>query len=364
MDVRVTFPWVDFPRAVPSAVGEETFDELRWASSAPALMPALVVLAVPGVGWLVGAVRRRQRAALLVAIGAGACVGAAGALAIGHVANRYLGDLVPAVVLPAFVGAHALFERAPAWRRRRRRAISAALALLVVAGAWTSVGLGLVYQRERGPSVPEEWRAELFAWRAGLPGGNPPVIRVTASASRPWLPVAADGTVAVAGDCLGMYVRVGERWYGVSRGPGVGVWDLRVDLDALGDDLLPWERVPVIVFGEGEDAGIVALARLRDGRVRVDIDSARSGGWLLGYPTELHGEVTMRISIDPRSRDRYVSVGETVLHDQGIVRLGARATIGALPQGTTRGGLAERYPSDIQRLQFDKSLCRAITGQN
>jgi hypothetical protein len=361
VDPRVSFPWVDFPRAGPSVVGDATFDDLVWTSSAPATMPALATLAVPGLVWLVGAVRRRTRAAGLAAVCAGAAVGAAGALTIGHIANRYLNDLVPVALLLGLIGAHALAGWMPRWRPLRRRAVPVAVAALVAAGAWTTVGLGIVHQRERAAIVPEEWRAELFRWRVDLPGGSAPIITVPTSGWGHRLPEAADGTVAVAGDCLGMYVRVGETWNGVSRGPGVGVYDLRVDLDQL-HDRPPWERVPLIVFGDDRDAGIVALRRLRDGRIRVDVDNAGSNGWIAGFPAELAGEVTIRVSIDPLAPSPAVTVGRTVLNDAGIGNLGARPSVGRLPTGVDRVGLADRYPGDVRRSRYDKDLCRDLVG--
>ena len=360
-DVRATFPWVDFPRAGPSVVNDPTFDDLVWTSSVPATMPAMAVLAIPGVGWIVAAVRQRRRGAWLGAIAVGAGMASAGVLGIGHISNRYLNDFVPVVLLLALIGAHALAGRVPTWRDRRRRIATGALAALVVLGTWGSLGLAVVHQRERGPVVPEEWREQLFQWRVDLPGARPPIVYVRDS---PWAKLpddAADGTVGVFGDCDGVYVRVGDEWRGVSRGPGAGVHEVRVDLDALADRP-DWRRIPLVVFGEGSKAGIVALRELPDGRVRVDVDSARSVFWREGYPEALEGEVTIRIDLDPLVGGPTVTVGRTVLYDRYIAGRPTDLALGELPTNTSRPNLDDHYPGEVERLvRYDDALCRDLT---
>ncbi len=320
-------------------------------------MPALVVLAVPGVVWLVGAARRRQRGTWLAALWVGTWAGAAGAITIGYVAHRYLADLVPIVLLPALVGAHVALGRAGTSRPAVRRGGLVAVGLLVAAGAWTNLGLGIVAQHERGQVVPEEWRAELARWRADLPGGRRPVVAVPADADE--LPDAPDGTLGVVGDCLGLYARVGDTWFGVDRGPGVGVHDLRVDLDALETG----ERVPLVAFGHGADASVAALVRLPDGDVRLDVENPLSDGWSEGFPVSLDGEVTVRVNTDPRAIDRFVRVGRTVLYDQWITDLGTEPILGALPAGTSMPGVADSYPGEVEPLPFDATLCVDATGR-
>ena len=363
-DVRATFPWVDFPRAGPSVVGDPTFDDLVWTSSVPAAMPAMFVLAFPGTAWVVAAVRQRRRGAWLAPVAVGAGVSTAAVLGIGHISNRYLNDFVPAVMLLGLVGAHALAGRRPTWSRRRRRAVTGVLGVLVVAGAWNSLGLGVVHQRERGPVVPEEWREQLFRWRADLPGPRPPIVYRSES---PWAELpddAGDGTLGVYGDCAGLYVRVGDAWRAVARGPDAGVHEVRVDLDALAD-LPPGRRSPLVVFGRGSDAGIVALRRLPDGRVTVDVDSARSVLWREGFAVALEGEVTIRVNLDTLVEGPTVTVGRAVLYDRYIAGRSAHATLGELPHRTLRPNLADEYPGGVERVEhYDDDLCRALSDDD
>lgn len=358
LDLRVDFPWVDYPRGGPTVVGDVTFDDLDWASSVPATMPVLVVLAVPGVAWFVRAARRRGPGRSLAALWLGTWAAAGGALTIGYVAHRYLADLMPIVLLPALAGTHLLLARDPSAKRSWRRAGTAALAAALAFGAWTTIALGVEYQRERGKIVPEEWRAELMRWRADLPGGRPHVI--TVPAGQPTLPEAADGTLAVVGDCLGLYVRVGDTWRGVDRGPGAGVYDIRVDLDGL-EDLPPGQRAPLVSFGDGADASVVALTRLPDGDARADI-ATFDDSWHEGFPTKLDGVVTLRVVIDTRALDRYILAGRQVLNTPPTDDLGTEPTIGALASGRSPRGVVDRYPGNVEAVPFDRTLCRDVTG--
>ncbi len=359
-EVRGSFPWLDFPAAGPTVVGDVTFDDLEWSSSVPVTMPVLVVLAIPGAAWLVGAARRRYGPGVgLLLLWAGTGVGAAGAIAIGYIAHRYLADLMPVVLVPALVGFHVLLRVAPTARPAWRGAGAAALVLLLAAGVWANAALAVENQRERGKFVTEEARAQLFRWRADLPGGRAPVIAVEAGSER--LPDAADGTLAVVGDCLGFYVRVGETWWGVDRGPGAGLYSVAVDLDAL-RSLDTGERAPLVTFGRGPNASVVALTRLADGEVRVDTFTPGTGGWAEGTPAALDGRVTVRLSADPRVDDNRISAGSTVLHRVPTRDPAAEPTVGALPGGVAVPGVTERYPGEAELMPYDPSLCHDATG--
>jgi hypothetical protein len=359
-DLRGSFPWLDFPAGGPTVVGDVTFDDLEWSSSVPVTMPVLVVLAIPGAAWLVGTARRRYGPGIgLLLLWVGTGVGAAGAIAIGYIAHRYLADLMPVVLVPALVGFHVLLRVAPTARPAWRRAGAAVLVLVLAAGVWANAALAVENQRERGKFVTEQARAQLFRWRADLPGGGAPVVTVDPGSER--LPDAADGTLAVVGDCLGFYVRVGETWWGVDRGPGAGVYHVAVDLDAL-RALDTGERAPLLTFGRGADASVVALTRLGGGEVRVDTFTPGTGGWAEGPPAPLDGRVTVRLSADPRVDDNRISVGGTVLHTAPTRDRAGEATVGALPSGVAMPGVADRYPGEAELMPYDPSLCHDATG--
>jgi hypothetical protein len=358
LETRQDFPWLDFPHAGPKVFGDTVFDSVEWASSVPSTMPVLVVLAVPGVLWFVRATRRRERGTGALALWIGTWAGASGALTIAYIGHRYLGDMAAIVLLPAVFGLHALLGRNRATSHRLRRGVGVALAVLLAFSAWTNVALGIQYQRERGFNVPEEWRAELARWRADLPGDRDSVREVPAGDLR--LPSAPDGTLAVVGDCLGLYTRVGDVWYGVDRGPGVGVYELRVDLDAL-DDLGVGRRAPLASFVDGDDVRAITLTRLVSGEIRADQWTAGDDAWRIGRPVDVGGEVTLRIEADPRVVDRFTRVGRTFLNISPPWSPTTEVTIGRAPPGVSAPGTVDSYPGAVEAVPFDPSLCRDAT---
>ncbi len=141
----------------------------------------------------------------------------------------------------------------------------------------------------------------------------------------------------------------------------MGVYDIRVDLDAL-DDLEPGERAPLVTFGDGPDAAVVGLLRLPDGQVRADLDSPATDGWRAGWPQDLDGEVTVRVVTDPRTPDHFLRVGRDHLNLPPTRDPTAVPTVGRLPAGLSVPGVIDRYPGDATALPFDDSLCRDATG--
>jgi hypothetical protein len=222
-----------------------------------------------------------------------------------------------------------------------------------VLGALVNAALALSYQREKGPVVPEEWRAEWVGWRVDLPGSYSPYLVDEVWRRMPRDRDVFDGRLAVVGDCAGMYLHRDGDWLGIERGPGVDVYDVVVDLDDLPED---GRRVPLMTTG-GDNTGIVAIKRLEDGRVRVDVArSPRLGGvWRQGAPVELSGEVTIRIDADTREAPMEVTHGRTVLNGTAIENNEARDLLGQAPPNR---GVATRFPGRLRIEPVDPVACR------
>jgi hypothetical protein len=350
IDLRLDLPWIDFPRLGPSLVGDARFDKLDWTSSVPASAPAFTALSLLTLAWAVRTRRQRVGGPWLGPLAAGAVAGGLGVIAFGYIANRYLSDLFPVVLIPGLVGVHLLVRGWPRRSVRRRRLAAVGLGSLALLGVLVNVALALEYQRERAPNVPESLRAQWSGLRASLPGSYEPL---EVSPQAPWLPESAfDSRLAVVGECDGLYLRLEDEWRGVERGPAVDVYDLRVDLDTLPVD----ERVPLVTLGEGPSETVVAIRRVGDGQVRVDVSrpTGTSGGWSLGIPATLSGTVTMRVDADFRERDRWVSVGATVLHGGPLPTDTETPDLGRAPAGY---GSATRFPGDIELVAPELSLC-------
>lgn len=215
--LRRDFPWIDFPTGPPAVLfPEPTFDTLDWTSSIPTMAPALVVLSLAGLAWAVA--RRRPSSGddpPLFPLVVGAAASSVGVLILAYVANRYLADVYPLVLIGGFVGFHAgvgyLAAGARPWLRR---GAIGCLGVLVTFGVLTNMALALSYQRERGHDLHPDWHAEYVRWRLDLPGSTP-VIHLEPDVASDFLKdpggVVADGTVVVVGDCESVYVGLSSR---------------------------------------------------------------------------------------------------------------------------------------------------------
>jgi hypothetical protein len=382
-DVRPDLPWIDYPRSGPQIIGDVVFDGTGWSSSLPVTMPVLSALCVVGLIMLTRSALRRRPEKWLVALWIGAAVGTLGVATIGYVAHRYMNDFYPAVLLPAIVGFHVAVRRFQLWRERRvaaiedardndeglapiavlgrqkrlqhkARGIVAGLAALLAFGVFANTAMALEYQREKGQAVPEWRRSAWVKARASLPFPKEPA---EVPLRYPLPTDTWDGRLAVVGDCDALYVRVGENWLGVERGPSVGVYDLRVDLDALAE-VPDGRRAPLLTLGSGFDATVVAIARTTGDRVRFEVWSGAEQGWSTWMPQDLHGEVTLRIEADRYQPPNQITHDGQTVFAGSIPRSDAFALVG---KGPELPGLVEEYPGDVTLTPSDRSICHAVT---
>lgn len=218
IDVQRLFPWITF-REGADVIGDATFDTVDRSASLPVVAPSLVLLGLLG---LAAVVRRGWRDPWLTAT-VGAASGLAATVTIAFIANRYLADATPALVLPAAVGTWVVADwlrRRPGWPRRL-----AVGALIALTGLGTAVSVALAIQSQRLFILPRaDARHDLVAFQYDvhdrLGGGTPHGVRAADElGGRP----GPRGEVVVLDDCRGLYWSDGARWWPLELGGADGL---------------------------------------------------------------------------------------------------------------------------------------------
>jgi hypothetical protein len=346
------FPWVMFPRFTPHIFGGVEFDTLDPSTSLVTSMPAFTLLGIVG---LIAAVfprfgRTREAAWLRVPL-IGAIGGVGPTIAISFIAERYLGDFVPLIVLAALIGIQVLMRRNEGRERRgAARVWIVVVSVLALFGVWVNGGLAVVYARLYVPQHDTD-RLALLQLQRDLDVGGP--YSVGHSDALPVRPSRV-GTTWIVGDCDSMYWTDGTFWFPVS-GTAAGGW---FRLAARPADLSTrWQ--PLVTDGTAGNATVVAIRRNPDGRgggtVDVGLGSIGADGKTL-WPTRPH-----TLPFGP-GRHRI-----NVLLDHAIpyVRVTVDGTNAALARGNQApplsGGPFTVSPR-VRQLPDSDSLCRDLLG--
>lgn len=273
-------PGVRFGPLAPD-LGPAPVESTTPASSIPVSATVLFVLGVVGLVWLL--LRRRwDVVGLVAALG----VGAVPSVAIGFVANRYLVDLLPMLVLPAAFGAHVV-----RWAAHRRLARAAVLVVLGW-GVWVNASLATWTLGLKSPGF-HELRARVDD--VLFPAPQPGLIDV-----RPGLPVPRDGVVGIEPDCAGVYVAEQGTWVALERAGGRRV--VRGTVEAGGEVMVAGSDWTISL----ENPGPAASLRLElDGR---EVAVLPVGRLQAGDP--------LSVVADPVTREFYAEAPErTVFFD-------------------------------------------------
>ncbi len=196
--------------------GSYPVETITPASSLPASATLLAAAAAVGLVLIV-----RDRAWPWLALAAGGVIAAVPTFTIGFIANRYLADMLPALVVPAGYA----FAHLPLPRRAPRHLVAvarAAVVALVVWGLWVNVALATWTQNLKEPGFTE-LRYRVDGWIFGDPAPG-------LALHEPGLPAGRDGTVALVidgpdtadpGACQGVYVAEDGRWVPLERADGL-----------------------------------------------------------------------------------------------------------------------------------------------
>ncbi|CAN5544275.1 hypothetical protein BH10ACT2_BH10ACT2_23570 [soil metagenome] len=195
-------PFVRFgPRA--AEYGSYPLESNTPAASLTASATLLFLLGIVGL-WIV----IRRRSWVLLGLFVGALVAAVPSFLIGFVANRYLTDMLPALIIPGAV-AVAVVARPS---RASARAAGRLVALLATWGLLVNVSLATWIQNLKEPGFTEM----RYAIDDAVFGGAPPsVIDLV-----PGAPPPRDGVVAIDADCAGLYIAEQGAWVALELADG------------------------------------------------------------------------------------------------------------------------------------------------
>ncbi len=354
------FPWISFQHFRTPVIGGAVVDALDYATSIPASMPGITVLAVVGGVAVVSTRFARSTGARMLRVPIiGAAVGVVPTVTIAFVAQRYLGDFLPLVVIGALAGGHTLLHRVETSGpvRRRTRVVAGVLVVLLAFGVWANGSLAYVYGRLYNP-YPE-------TLRAGTIGVQYAVDRTVGDGTNqlllsPTLPrrVAQADTTAIVGACDAMFWSDGRSWHLVQGTPRQGVFRIRADLPPADG---AWH--PMVTWGPPGTETVLGAHRVGN-RIQVGRSFRQPDGTLAFNRLELF------LAVDPhRHHDFDVvaspAIGIFTVQIDGRIAV-AEDHVRRLPSGSfTVGragdaGVAAEYGAPIRRRPAAVGVCRQI----
>jgi hypothetical protein len=358
-------PWVAFPGPA-TIVGDTVFDQRILTSSVVNSMLLSTVLAVVGIVALVRAraaeAGARALAVLRVPVVA-AAVASTAVLAFGFIAQRYLGDFVPVVVLLATVGLFRVVSwtgrlTRPAWRRL----LVGGVVLLGVVSVWWSVGFTIYHQQA---STPDDGKLAEFVQlqydvHERFPGGAPPYVE-----RREVIPRRAGtvGTVLVLRDCDGLFWSTGTRWRPLERTPATGRFDVSLQLAPAPEGT----RESVLATGAPGNGQQIAVVHTGPGRAALEYVSEPSGQRFYSPHFALRPGRTRQLvaSLDPLtglviiSLDGRGMIATGLFQYTPIVRPLAPITVGT---ASSIGGPARAFAGPIRLHPPRTPMCRQLTS--
>ena len=185
----------------PLAVDRGSYpaESITPASSLPTSATLLLVLALVGVVWLL---RRRNRTWLLLV--AASLAGAVPTFMIGFVANRYLIDMLPPLIVAGAIGIWVVLA-VP-----RPRVVKTVGVVLVVWGLWVNASLA-TWTNEYKTLGFTQLRYDIDHALFGAP--SPSLVPLVAGVGVP-----RDGIVALDPQCQGVYMAEQGHWLAIDRG--------------------------------------------------------------------------------------------------------------------------------------------------
>jgi len=256
------FPFITLPAAPARAVGGVVLDQVYRTTSVPSSMPLLFLLSAWGA---ITAFRPRPvgrvRLTRVPLLAAGACI--TGVLVWGYIANRFLADFLPLLVLASLIGLCDVWRRLEGRSRRVRSTAVAIVAALAVFGMVANLAAA---------STPTEriaWegaRLRSFIKTQQSVGdliGKP--LKVERVDRLP--PSAPADQLFVVGNCAGLYYSLGDfdhPWAAVERATTTGEFDFTLTVHRPLDARV---TIPLVTAGDGPST-TVSMQLEGAGRIR------------------------------------------------------------------------------------------------
>ena len=266
------FPYISLPTTPARTVGNVVLDQTYATSSIPTSMPLLFLLSIWG---LVTAFRPRPlgRLGAMRLLVLTAAAASAGVLVWGYIAESYLSDFMPFLILASAIGMIDIWRRLDGRSAGVRSTVVAACAIL---GAF-SVAANLAIAWAPTP----EWtvaQAQRFVNEQN--SLSPSALRSTVVRGETLPSYAPAGTLFIVGDCQGLYRSTGVdytnvpgqqiqhlTWAPVEQAPGINhTIDVKSSLPIGGLD----HSVPLLTFG----ASTLVLEPYGSKQVRLRMENA------------------------------------------------------------------------------------------
>ena len=359
INLSAAFPYVTLPTTPAATVGNVVLDQTYPTASISASMPLIFLLACWGVitafrpkplRWM------KELRLFLVA----AAAGTAGILLFGYIADRYLSDFLPFLALAAMIGIVDLWRRLDGRTRVVRIVAVGCIGTLGAFGVWANIGAAVAPTSLWTPT-----QASNFVSTQRSLGGTGPVLRGDTLPN-----YAPAGTLAVVGQCTGLYLSTGFSyaavpgqqlqhltWLPVEQGPGINhVLRLRFNRPVVASDL----PIPLMTYR----ASTLVLVPTGKGHVRMQVEGA--GAARVTWPPTSTDPVaitplkTYRITImtDPNMHSIQVAgLGSGIQHYLAGSGPAVLLTSASSQQNDGRAEIVVLHPSP-----GSLALCRTIAG--
>jgi hypothetical protein len=298
--LRPYFPYITLPASPPEAIGGAYFDQTYRTGSASAFMPMLILLAAGGVVHLGRLFARGRRSVAAVPV-VGTAVAMFGVLGYGYMANRYLSDLMPFLVVGSCIGLARLDGGRPRTRSGRRM-LASAIGLATIWGvAANSLVAYATSARVAEGSALRNYVQHQIDW-------SPESAADTLVRRSPVLPEDAPAdTLEVVGDCDALFVATGEveePWQVVGGSTLHAKVLLHQPVDVAALEFVMFEgpgAAPLVGSIETDPSGLV--------RVALSGLFSRFGPWM---PAPSDGTLDVSIGLNPSLSQWQVSVADSV----------------------------------------------------